>query len=124
MATQSEREIFARNLRRIVEASHMNSAEIARKLGISRGSFSDYMHGRAYPRPEKLTALCQILNMSQYDLTVDLGEDDFVPNKEILRIAKEIYGNPDARAIYKAIEGLDSEEIRAIRTLISKLTQK
>lgn len=121
-----EREIFARNLRITIEKSHLNQAQIAERLGVSRGTMSDYTKGKAFPRPEKMKRLCGILGVSQYDLTTDLyqEEDRFVPNKELLDLAKEIYESPDARAIYTKIRGLDTEEIRAIRTLISKLSDK
>lgn len=120
---KTEREIFATNLRLTIEKSHLNQAQIASKLGVSRGTMSDYVHGRAYPRPQKLAQLCDILGVSQYDLTTDFysDEDQFAPNGELWHIAKEIYDNPDARAIYTAIKGLETDEIRMVRALIEKL---
>ena len=121
-----EREIFAKNLALIIEKSHLNQAKIAAELGVSRGTMCDYLHARAYPRPAKLAQLCEILGVSQYDLTTSVYSDDgiFIPNEELLSIAKEIYKNPDARSIYTAIKGLEADEIRMVRALIEKLSKK
>jgi len=122
----TEREIFARNLRRIVNASHRNSAQIAAELGISRGTFSDYLHCRAYPRPQKMAELCQILGVSQYDLTTDeyAEEGAVCLNREVTALAQNIYENPDARALYTAILKLEEKDIIALKTIVMSLSEK
>ena len=126
VVASKEREVFARNLRITINKSHLNQSQIADRLGVSRGTVSDYTTGKAFPRPEKLKQLCEILGVSQYDLTTDFyqEEDRFVPNKELLALAKEIYENPDARAIYTQIKALDAEGVKAFRTLLSKISEK
>lgn len=123
---RTEREIFAKNLRAVVEKSHLQYKDIAAELGVSRGTMSDYIHARNFPRPEKLAQLCNILGVSQYDLTTDFysNEEEFVPNGELWHIAKEIHDNPDARAIYTDIKSLEEDEVRMVRTLIQKLKKK
>lgn len=119
---KTEREIFAENLTRIIESNpDLNKAKIAAELGVSRGTMSDYTNAKAYPRPAKMAKLCEILGVSQYDLTTSHyeKEDGFVPNREVLSIAKEIYKNPEIRKIYHAIMGLSANEIQAIRTLLT-----
>lgn len=122
----TEREIFAQNLKYLVNKSYMNQAQVAEKLGVSRGTFSDYLNGKAYPRPEKMRRLSEILGVSQIDLTSDGqpldGESNF--NSEILKIAKDIFENPDARALYSSIRKLETVEIEAFRTLIMMMNGK
>lgn len=121
---KTEREIFAENLTRMIEKNpDLNKAKIAAELGVSRGTVSDYTSAKAYPRPAKMAKLCEILGVSQYDLTTSHydEEDGFVPNREVLSIAKEIYKNPDARKIYRAIKGLNTNEIQAVKALLTTL---
>ena len=122
----TERKVFATNLKKITEKSYMNQAQIAEKLGVSRGTFSDYLSGKAYPRPEKMKRLSEILGVSLIDLTSDgqpIDEGSKV-NSEILKIAHDLYENPDARALYSAIRKLEAVEIEAFRTLILRLNEK
>ena len=120
---KTEREIFAENLTKLIEKSHLNKARIAAELGVSRGTMSDYTNAKAYPRPSKMAKLCEILGVSQYDLTTShyQEEETFVPNREILSIANEIYENPEARKIYLAIKGLSENEIQAVNALLTTL---
>lgn len=123
---KTEREIFAENLTRLIEKSpNLNKARIAAELGVSRGTMTDYTNANAYPRPARMAKLCEILGVSQYDLTTShyQEEEDFVPNREILSIAKEIYENTDARNIYLAIKGLSPNEIQAVKALLTTLEE-
>lgn len=122
----TEREIFARNLCAILNKSHIRPIDIANELEISKGTVRDYMTGRCFPRPDKLATLCKLLGVSQYDLTTDFHKeiDDFVPNREVLALAKEIYENPDARSLYLQIRALDENKIQNIRNMISEFDMK
>lgn len=123
----TEREIFARNLKDWVTKSYMNQARVAEKLGVSRGTFSDYLSGKAYPRPEKMKRLSEILGVSQIDLTSDgspLNGEASNFNSEILKIAQDIYEHPDARALYSAIRKMEAVEVEAFRTIILRMTER
>lgn len=117
---KTEREIFAENLRSYIEKSHLNQSRIAERIGVSRGTMSDYVRGTAYPRPEKLAQLCEALGVSQYDLT-GAEQHSSIPNREVLRIAEEIQSDPEARQLYDQIRRLKSDEREMIRNLIKKL---
>lgn len=122
-----ERENFARNLRKIIESRHLTTAHIAADLGVSRGTMSDYLYCRAYPRPAKMTQLCKILGVSISDLTAGAGqgrgEEESQPDPELLKLAKEIRDNPDARTIYSLIKGRNSAELRRLKTLIELIDE-
>ena len=117
------RQIFAKNLKIIIEQSHMNQAEVAQRLGVSKGTLCDYCHERSFPRPDKLSQLCEILGVSQYDLTTgNYSPDNFVPNRELLDLAKDLYENSEARSTYIALKNLNKDDLNIIRHLIKKLS--
>lgn len=124
---RTEREIFARNLSRIIEGNpNFTKAKIAAELGVSRGTMSDYTSGKAYPRPSKMAELCKILGVSQYDLTTDYyaDEEPFVPNREVLSLAKSFYMNPEMRNVFAAIVRLDQSEFEALKAFLNALGKK
>ena len=127
MSTQSsKREIFARNLRSALASSYLNQAQLADICGVSRGTMSDWYHGRAYPRPEKLSLLANALGVTEYDLTVDFDSTKKIPymNRELSEIAAELNENPDARRLYAAITQLKEEDKLAVQHIVYKLSAK
>lgn len=124
MATK--REIFAQNLRKTIENSYLNQAQLAEICGVSKGSFSDWANGRSYPRPDKLETLARALGVSEYDLTTNFDNDDarVYMNKEVAKIAKDLYENPDARGLYEAIKRLDEPELRAMKQIVFSLQNR
>ena len=124
---KTEREIFADNLSRLIEESKtLNKAKIAAELGVSRATLSDYTIGKAYPRPSNMAKLCEILGVSQYDLTTNhyQEQENFIPNRELWDIAKEIYEDPEARRIYTAMRSLSLNEKRMVKAFITALEQE
>lgn len=118
------KQIFSQNLRVLIEQSGLNQSEVAQKLGVSKGTLCDYCHERSYPRPDKLEQLCVILGVSQYDLTTDVSaEEDFVPNTELLALAKDLLDNPEARAVYLATKKLNAADLNAVRYIILQLAE-
>ena len=73
-----------------------------------------------------MTELCQILGVSQYDLTTDeYTEDGAVRlNREVTALAQNIFDNPDARALYTAITKLETKDIIALKTIVMSLSEK
>ena len=118
------RRVFSRNLRVFIEQSGLSQSEVAQKLGVSKGTLCDYCHERSYPRPDKLDQLCAILGVSQYDLTTDVSaKEGFVPNTELLALAKELLENPEARAVYIATKKLNAADLNAVRYIILHLAE-
>lgn len=122
----NEREVFARNLRKAIENSPMSQTQVADRLGISKGTMCDYLHCRAFPRPDRMANLCNILGVTQYDLTTDFHQevDGFVPNRELIALSKELLNDTDARNLYSDIRQLEPTEREALRAVIAKLLQK
>ena len=65
------KEIFSRNLKRYVNESGLMQKEIAKAVGVSSGTFSDWVCGRAYPRMDKLERLANFFHIKKSDLVED-----------------------------------------------------
>ena len=121
----SKREVFSRNLRNAIAKSYLNQSQLADICGISKGSFSDWCNARSYPRPEKMELLVNALGVTEYDLTTDFeGNDDSqYMNRDVSKIAKELYENPDARGLYDAISRLPKDDFMAAKQIVFSLLQ-
>ena len=65
------KEIFAKNLNRYLGLSGKTQTEVAKFVNVSKGTFSDWMSGRAYPRMDKVQLLAQYFGIQMSDLVDD-----------------------------------------------------
>lgn len=122
----TKHEILSKNLKKLIPTVHLNQSQLAEICGVSRGSFSDWVAGRAYPRPQKLATLANALGVTEYDLTTDFESDDLKSymNKEVVSIASELYSDPGARKLFFKITRLNPENRLAIEHIIDSMDNK
>ena len=123
---RSKRKVFSENLQNSIKNSYLSQAQLAELCGVSRGSFGDWVHGRTFPRPEKLSLLAKALGISEYDLTTDFESerDSYYENHEVANIANELFNDAEARAIYASIARLEPSDRAALKQIISSLGKK
>ena len=66
-------EIFSRNLKRYLKNSESTQKEVAKAVGVSAGTFCDWVRGRAYPRMDKVQLLAEYFGISKSDLVEDFN---------------------------------------------------
>ena len=82
-------EIFSANLKRYVAASGKASTDVAKAIGVSRGTFSDWMNGRNYPRMDKVQKLAEYFGITMADL-VDRPNKLEQQKKELFMLFEEV----------------------------------
>ena len=76
---QYDKNIFAKNLRELMEAHHSRQADIARLLDVSRSTVSAYCKGMQIPRMDKIEQLSRHFGIS----TAELLEEKKAPVTEL-----------------------------------------
>lgn len=61
-------EIISRNIRQEIEQSGKTKTEIAKAIGVSKPTVSQYVSGRIQPSLSTLSRLCTFLNCSANDI--------------------------------------------------------
>ena len=61
-------EIISRNIRQEIEQSGKTKTEIAKAIGVSKPTVSQYVSGRIQPSLSTLSRLCTFLNCSADDI--------------------------------------------------------
>ena len=67
------RELFQRNLRRLLDLTGKTQKEVALAIGATTGNFSDWLKGRTFPRIEKLQALADYFGIQVSELIEDVN---------------------------------------------------
>ena len=66
------KKIFARNLNRYLKQSGKRQIDVAMDIGVSAGTFCDWMNERAYPRMDKIQKLAEYFGINKSDLVEDV----------------------------------------------------
>ena len=66
-------EIFSKNLIRYLSESNKTQKEVAIAIGVSAGTFCDWVKGRAYPRMDKVQMLAEYFGIKKSDLVEDVN---------------------------------------------------
>lgn len=81
------KEIFARNLKRYLENSNKTQKEVAGAVGVSTGTFNDWMKCRTYPRMDKVQLLAEYFGINKSELV----EDVYVAKESISQKEQELF---------------------------------
>ena len=83
------KEIFSRNFNRYLEASGKLGTDVARYVGVSSGTISDWKFGRAYPRMDKVQLIAEFFGIQKSDLVNDVT------------VVKEVISDEDQKVLDK-----------------------
>ena len=79
-------EVFSRNLKRYLQISGKTQKEVAKDVGVSTGTFCDWVKGRSYPRMDKVQLLAEYFGVNKSDLV----EDVYLAKESISATEQEI----------------------------------
>lgn len=114
------RKIFADNLRRFTESSGRTQSEIAAMIGVSRGTFSDWLKGRSYPRINKIQALADMFNVPKSALV----EQEYYEEVDTDKIIQEVMQDPAALKLFLSIRKLSEKDRMTIEILVRQMTKE
>ena len=86
MSEPSFKEIFTTNLRNLLSETQTTQADLAKYLGCSPSTVSDWVNGRKYPRMSKVDAICARFGITRNDLLME-----HTPEFELDRKRKRMY---------------------------------
>lgn len=86
------RQIFSHNLRGRLELKNKSQADLARAVGVSQVSVSNWVNGEILPRPKMIEKICNYLQCSADDLLTDHTREVELAPEDV--IAEEISNRP------------------------------
>lgn len=105
------KDVFAKNLRKYMEASGKNQKEMAEIVGVSAPTFNEWLKGKKFPRIDKIETMAIYFGILKSDLIEEKSltttdEADFhakiLKDTELLETIKEYYSlEPKSQAIVR-----------------------
>lgn len=111
---------FAKNLQRKMMEYSLNQTELARRMGVTQSTMSDWCHGRVLPRSNRLEQLCKIFHCDPADL---LGNVQQAVEYELDRHLSEMLNTPEAKAAEQKIHAQLVEYYQTISQAMAALDE-
>lgn len=95
-------EVFTRNFNRYLTQSKKKQIDVAKAVGVSTGTISDWKKGRSYPRMDKVQALADLFGINKSDLVEDVNvakETVTDEDQEVLDLFHQVPKEKRAEAI-------------------------
>ena len=86
-------EIFSKNLIRYLTESGKTQKEVADAIGVSAGTFCDYVKCRAYPRMDKVQKLADFFGINKSDLVEKWNpekDEDLAADQKVLEMFHKV----------------------------------
>ena len=112
--------VFVENFNYYLHKNNERKIDIARLLGVSQATISDWTKLRTYPRMDKIQLLAEHWGIDMVDLVERQTVSDVIERKK-QKIAEELLDDPSAIALYQAIKKLSPASREIVQTLIQKL---
>lgn len=123
MSDATMREIFARNLKRLLEMNDKQPADIVRDLGIPFSTVSNWVNGEKFPRMGQIEMLANYLGVEKSDLLEDKGDaipESYYLNDDARDLARFLFDNPDYKVLFDASRKVSREDLETVQKIIEK----
>lgn len=113
-------EIFGQNLRRFLDERGWSQNELARKMGVTSATVSDWCRGAKYPRAAKQDILCQLFGCERTDL---FDEPEIAAyyhiRREALGLAKRMEEMPNRIILVKLIFQIPEDDLQKVAAMLA-----
>ena len=114
------KEIFAKNLRYLMDAKGITQADICRVLNVSSATVSDWCTGKKYPRVDAMQRLAELLGVRFSTLTTEGGISDY----EDLQMIEALHQNPKLRVLFDIQKNLSESDLSAVLGVVNAIAKE
>jgi transcriptional regulator with XRE-family HTH domain len=81
-----DKDVFSANLVYYIEKSHLTQKEVAKKIGVTESSITDWVTKRHYPRLDKIQLLAEAFGIKMTDLVepLDLSKKSISDQEQLI----------------------------------------
>lgn len=126
MTDDEQKNIFRKNLLRLLSDKNKNQREVATAINVSPQTFNTWCQGIALPRMGKIQALADYFGVEKSDL-IDEKPDNTVKdntyylNDETAELAQFAFQNPEYKVLFDASRKTKPEDIKFVTDMINRV---
>lgn len=121
MSNLGNKEIFSKNLRKYIEISGKDRKDIAKELGYSYSTFTDWYNGNVYPRIDRIEKIANYFGVKKSDLIEEHNDDEYYLNDDTKQIAQEIFENKDLKMLFDATRKVSADDLKLVYEMVKRM---
>lgn len=118
--------IFSKNLSYYMNKYDITQAVLAKKIGVSPATISNWCNGIKLPRMDKVDALANYFGIRRSDLMVEKNEQPEEPTYYLDEDAREaaefLHKNPDYKILFDASRKVKKEDIEFVKQMLDRFS--
>ena len=118
--------IFSKNLSYYMNKYDITQAVLAKKIGVSPATISNWCNGIKLPRMDKVDALANYFGIRRSDLMVEKNEHPEEPTYYLDEDAREaaefLHKNPDYKVLFDASRKVKKEDIEFVKQMLDRFS--
>ncbi|MCI6121727.1 MAG: helix-turn-helix domain-containing protein [Lachnospiraceae bacterium] len=123
MSDELQKQIFAKNLKRLMDISGKNQMDLMNDLNLSSSTVSSWCTGQKFPRMGKIQMLADYFNVMKSDLIEDKSEppETYYLNDDARDLAQFMFENPEYKVLFDASRKVKKEDIEFVKQMIDRV---
>ena len=123
MTDELQKQIFAKNLKRLMDISGKNQMDLMNDLNLSSSTVSSWCTGQKFPRMGKIQMLADYFNVMKSDLIEDKSEppETYYLNDDARDLAQFMFENPEYKVLFDASRKVKKEDIEFVKQMIDRV---
>ena len=123
MSALGNKEIMARNIKRLMELNGKDRNDVCNDLGFKYTTFTDWINAKTYPRIDKIEMMANYFGVSKADLVEERNESDYYFDKQSADIAEFLMKNPQYQVLFDASRKVKPEDIEKALTALGLFSE-
>ncbi len=118
--------IFSKNLSYYMNKYDITQAALAKKIGVSPATISNWCNGIKLPRMDKVDALANYFGIRRSDLMVEKNgqpeEPTYYLDEDAREAAEFLHKNPDYKVLFDASRKVKKEDIEFVKQMLDRFS--
>lgn len=126
MSDLGNREIFSKNLQYYMNLYNKTRVQVAKDIGVSYTTFTNWIKGTNYPRIDKIELLANYFRVNKADLIENKYSENeqYYTDPSVSEYAQAIKDNPDLRLLFDASKDMSKNDINFVINTIEMLKKR
>jgi transcriptional regulator with XRE-family HTH domain len=114
--------VLTKNLQKYLGLNNATQKDVANAIGVSTGTFNDWVKGRAVPRMDKIQKLADYFDIEVSDLLEEHSlETKRYRQKEMNAVVEDLELNPELIALLRSVQQLTIEDRELLNLFVERL---
>ena len=113
----ANKDVLSKNLKKCIAKCGKDRGQIAKELGLSYSTLTDWVNGKKYPRINNIERLAEYFNVSKSDLIEDF-EEIKKDNDALATIIVKLRLNKELLEVVEKLASLDKAKLKILSSLL------